>query len=249
MSFASVKYIQNYVPDLDEKNILLFGTGKIGRNTCQNLIKHTGHTQLTLINRTREKAEKFGNKFQLNVKDYGDLQSEIRKCDILVVATGAHLPTVSKELIHNKKPLWILDLSMPKNVSENVKELPNVTLVHLDELSQITDETLAKRQADIPKAEAIITNIKLEFYQWLETRKFAPVIKALKNKLSALKEEELDFHSKKLNDFNSEQVDMVTNRVIQKITKQFVNHLRQATGDTENSLDVIQRVFQLQIED
>ena len=52
--------------------IFLFGTGKIGRNTCENLIKHTGHNHITLINRTREKAEKFGNKFQLKVKDYGD---------------------------------------------------------------------------------------------------------------------------------------------------------------------------------
>ena len=80
-------------------------------------------------------------KFHLIVKDYGDLQAEIRKADILVVATGGQLPTVSKSIIHSKKPLLILDLSVPKNVHEDVKDLDNVTLVHLDELSQITDET------------------------------------------------------------------------------------------------------------
>ena len=247
VAFASVKYILDFVPDVADKNILLFGTGKIGRNTCENLIKHTGHNHITLINRTREKAEKFGNKFQLKVKDYGDLQSEIRKCDVLVVATGAHLPTVSKALIHHKKPLWILDLSIPKNVADDVATLPNVTLVHLDQLSQITDEALAKRKAEVPQAEAIINQVMTDFLQWLETRKFAPVIKALKTKLKTLKEEELDFHSKKLNDFNMEQADMVSDRIIQKITKQFVNHLRTSEMDAEDSLTLIQQIFKLEV--
>ena len=116
VAFASVKYILDNVPDISEKNILLFGTGKIGRNTCENLVKHSNNSHITLINRTREKAEDIAGKFKLTVKDYGDLQTEIRKADILVVATGAQLPTVSKALIYPKKPLLILDLSVPKNV-------------------------------------------------------------------------------------------------------------------------------------
>lgn len=156
VAFASVKYILDNVDDISNKNILLFGTGKIGRNTCENLVKHSNNSHITLINRTREKAEDIAGKFQLTVRDYGDLQTEIRKADILVVATGAQLPTVSKALIYTKKPLLILDLSVPKNVSDDVKELDNVSLVHLDQLSQITDETLTKRKEYVPKAEAII---------------------------------------------------------------------------------------------
>lgn len=247
VAFASVKYILDSVPDIKHKNILLFGTGKIGRNTCENLIKHTGNNHITLINRTKEKAEAFGNKMQLTVKDFADLQTEIRKCDVLVVATGAQLPTVSKALIFNKKPLWILDLSIPKNVADDVKELSNVTLVHLDELSQVTDETLERRKQFVPQAEKINHEVKKEFTQWLETRKFAPVIKALKQKLKTLKDEELDFHSKKLRDFDSEQADLVSERIIQKITKQFANHLRKSDVDTEESLQIIQQIFQLEI--
>ena len=166
---------------------------------------------------------------------------------MLVVATGAQLPTVSKALIYNKKPLWILDLSIPKNVADDVRELPNVTLVHLDELSQVTDETLAKRRQYVPQAEQINEEVRHEFTQWLETRKFAPVIKALKQKLKTLKDEELDFHSKKLQDFDSQQADMVSERIIQKITKQFANHLRKSEVDTEESLQIIQQIFQLEI--
>ena len=248
VAFASVKYILNTVPNISEKNILLFGTGKIGRNTCENLVKHTDNSHITLINRTKEKAEAIAGKFKLLVKDYGDLQAEIRKADVLVVATGAQLPTVNKALVHSKKPLLILDLSVPKNVNDDVLELENVHVVHLDQLSQITDETLARRKEHVPQAKAIIEEVKTDFMKWLETRKFAPVINALKQKLMVIKEEELDFQSKKLSDFNEEQATIVSERIIQKITKQFANHLRKSATDTDDSLALIQEVFQLEIQ-
>lgn len=104
VAFASVQYILKNIEDISNKNILLFGTGKIGRNTCENLIKHTNNSHITLINRTKDKAEKIAGKFNLLVKDYGDLQTEIRNSDVLIVATGAHSPTISKELIYPKNP-------------------------------------------------------------------------------------------------------------------------------------------------
>lgn len=247
VAFASVHYILKNVPNISQKDILLFGTGKIGRNTCENLIKHTKNPHITLINRTKDKAEKIAGKFNLTVKDYGELQSEIRNADILVVATGAHHPTVSKELIYTKKPLLILDLSVPKNVADDVVELDNVTLIHLDQLSQMTDETLERRKQFIPQAEAIIEDIKCDFIQWLETRKFAPVISALKKKLKTMKDEELDYQAKKMSDFNEEQADVITNRIIQKITKQFANHLKETHTDADDSLELIQKVFQLEV--
>ncbi len=248
VAFASVQYILKNIPEVSEKNILLFGTGKIGRNTCENLIKHTKNPHITLINRTKGKAEKIAGKFNLTVKDYGDLQTEIRKSDILVVATGAQSPTVSKAMIYTKKPLLVLDLSIPKNVADDVAELPQVNVVHLDHLSQMTDETLERRKRFIPQAEAIIDDIYDDFIKWLETRKFAPVIKALKNKLKTIKEEEMDFQSKKQNNFNSEQADIISDRIIQKITKQFANHLKDNDVDSSSSLELIQKVFQLEVD-
>ncbi len=247
VAFASVQYILKNVPRISEKNILLFGTGKIGRNTCENLIKHTRNSHITLINRTKEKAESIAGKFNLLVKDYGDLQTEIRGADVLIVATGAQVPTISKELIHIKKPLLILDLSVPKNVSDEVSELENVTVLHLDHLSQLTDETLERRKQFIPQAEYIIEEIKGEFIQWLEMRKFAPVIKALKKKLKTMKDEELDFQSKKLSGYNPEQADIISERIIQKITKQFANHLKETNTDADDSLELIRKVFQLEV--
>ena len=248
VSFAAVQYIMARVPYVSKKNILLFGTGKIGRNTCENLVKHTRNEHITLINRTKSTAEKVAGKFNLLVKDYANIQSEISQTDVLVVATGAQKPTINKDLIHSTKPLLILDLSIPKNVAQDVTELENVTLIHLDQLSKMTDDTLKRRQAYIPKAEAIIGEIKDDFKAWLKTRKFAPTVQALKTKLVQIQEQELTTHRKKVADFNEDQAQIIANRLIQKITNRVANHLRGANGSTEQSIDLINAIFQLESE-
>lgn len=247
VSFASVRYIIRNVEDIVNKNILLFGTGKIGRNTCENLVKHTKHKQITLINRTKDKAEKLAQKLDVIVKDYADLQVELQKADVVVVATGAQNPTIDKTVLNLKKPVLILDLSIPKNVHENVQEIDGVTLIHLDHLSQITDETLENRKLHIPAAEAIIEEIKEEFMAWAKNRKFAPTIQALKEKLNSIKEGELNVQRKKLANFDEEQAELISNRIIQKITNHFVNHLKD--GDSmEEGIEWIEKVFQLEQE-
>ncbi|MGL5111664.1 MAG: glutamyl-tRNA reductase [Flavobacterium sp.] len=246
VSFASVQYIIKNVPDIGNKNILLFGTGKIGRNTCENLVKHTKNEHITLINRTKDKAEKLAGKLNLIVKDHSDLHLELQKADVVVVATGAQNPTVDKAILNLKKPMLILDLSIPKNVHENVTEIEGVTLIHLDHLSQMTDETLENRKLHIPAAEAIIETIKDEFMAWTKSRKFAPTIHALKEKLNAIKNAELNFQSKKITDFNEEQAEIISNRIIQKITTQFANHLKDEDTMVDESIEWIEKVFQIE---
>lgn len=247
VSFASVQYIIKNVENISDKNILLFGTGKIGRNTCENLVKHTKHDHITLINRTKDKAEKLAQKLDVIVKDYADLQLELQKADVVVVATGAQNPTIDKAILNLKKPLLILDLSIPKNVNENVKEVNGVTLIHLDHLSQITDETLENRKLHIPAAEVIIEEIKEEFMVWTKNRKFAPTIQALKEKLNAIKESELSIHRKKVVNFDEEQAELISNKIIQKITNHFVNHLKDGESMDEG-IEWIEKVFQLEQE-
>jgi glutamyl-tRNA reductase len=246
VSFASVRYIFNNVNDIANKNILLFGTGKIGRNTCENLVKHTKHEQITLINRTKDTAEKLARKLDVVVKDYADLQLEIQKADVLVVATGAQKPTVDKAILNLKKPLLILDLSIPKNVNENVTAIDGVTLIHLDHLSQMTDETLENRKKYIPAAEEIIEEIKEEFMAWTKQRKFAPTIHALKEKLNSIKEAELNVQRKKVVNFDEEQAELISTRIIQKITNHFASHLKDDNTMVDESIEWIEKIFQIE---
>ena len=245
VSFASVQYIMKNVPDVGQKNILLFGTGKIGRNTCENLVKHSKNEHIVLVNRTKDKAEKVAGKFNLKVKDYSDLPVEIQKADVLVVATGAQKPTVDAALLSLKKPLLILDLSIPKNVNEDVLNNSLVTLVHLDELSQMTDETLEKRKQFIPDAEKIIEEIGEEFISWTKDRKFAPTIHSLKEKMAAIKAKEIQNQRKKQADFNEEQAELISNKIIQKITNHFVSHLKNDDTQVDQSIALINSVFNL----
>ena len=139
------------------------------------------------------------------MKDYANIQSEIAATDILIVATGAQQPTISKELLYLNKELLILDLSIPMNVAPNVADNPFVKLVHLDELTKATNETLAHRQGQLPQAIAIIEAVEKEFLDWSQTRKFAPTIQALKAKLSSIKAGEIDNQRRKRADFDQQQ--------------------------------------------
>jgi glutamyl-tRNA reductase len=246
VAFASVQYIIKNVENIGSKNILLFGTGKIGKNTCENLVKHTKNKHITLINRTKDKAEKLAGKLHLIVKDYSELHLELQKADVVVVATGAQNPTIDKAILNLKKPMLILDLSMPKNVNENVKDLEGVTLIHMDHLSQMTDETLEKRKTHIPAAEAIIEEVKEEFVAWTKARKFAPTIHALKEKLNSIKEGELNFQRKKMSNFDEEQAELISNRIIQKITNHFANHLKDDNTEVDESINWIEKIFQIE---
>jgi glutamyl-tRNA reductase len=246
VSFAAVQYIFKNVEAISSKNILLFGTGKIGRNTCENLVKHTKHEQITLINRTKDKAEKIAKKLNVIVKDYSDLQLELQKADVVVVATGAQNPTIDKAILNLKKPLLIIDLSIPKNVHENVKDLEQVSLIHMDQLAEMTDETLENRKKHIPAAEAIIEEIKEEFIAWTKQRKFAPTIHALKAKLNAIKEGELNVQRKKIANFDEEQAELISARIIQKITNHFANHLKDDETMVDESIEWIEKIFQIE---
>lgn len=245
VAFASVQYIINTIEEISEKNILLFGTGKIGRNTCENLIKHTENDHIVLINRTHEKAKHIAGKFNVLVKEYGELPTEIRKTDVLIVATGAQQPTISKDIIHKDTPLLILDLSIPSNVHPNVEELEQVTLINLDALSQITDKALEDRRQYIPQAEAILEEVKDEFLQWLEHRQYAPALRALKAKLTAQQSSEIKNQEKKA--VLKPEAVSVSDQMIQKITGQLANYLKENPSKANTTLDVIQEVFQLDI--
>lgn len=235
VSFASVHYILQNVEKVSQKNILLFGTGKIGRNTCENLIKHTQNDHIVLINRTEESAQNVAGKFNLVVKKIDDLETEIAKTDILIVATGAQDITVNATLISDDKPLLILDLSVPSNVDSKLQELQKVTLVNLDELSQLTNQTLEKRKKYIPQAEEILHKVEEAFLQWVDHRKFAPTLKALKQKLLTGQEVEQD------------QAEAFS-QIVYRITGKVANYLKENPTKAEHTMALLQDVYQLDSE-
>ena len=233
VAFASVQYILQNVENIAQKNILLIGTGKIGANTCENLVKHSQNDHIVLINRTQEKAEKIAGKFPVEVRPFGELTASIRESDVLIVATSSQKPTITADLIHNHKPLLILDLSLPRNVDPALNERPQTHVIHLDELSQITDATFEKRKQFIPQAEAILQSVELEFLEWLTHRKYVPTLKAFREKIKqpkpnaeALSENDADYTA-------------------QKIMGQLAAYLRSNPHKADETVHLLQDVFEL----
>lgn len=233
VAFASVQYILKNVPDIAEKNILLFGTGKIGANTCENLVKHSQNDHIILINRTQEKAEKIAGKFPVQVKSFGELSASIRESDVLIVATSSQKYTITPELVHNKKPLLILDLSLPRNVDPELNSRSNIKVIHLDELSQITDATFERRKKFIPQSEKILEIVKLDFTDWLTHRKYLPTLKAFREKI-------------KSPSLNTELVpEGDTEHMAQKLMGQIAAYLRTNPSKADETINLLQDVFEL----
>jgi glutamyl-tRNA reductase len=185
VSFAAVQYIKENIQQIADKKILLVGTGKIGRNTCKNLVDYLGTTNITLVNRTDSKAAALAAELNLSFASIEDLTTQIRSSDIILVATNAAQPTVLAKDLSDRNKL-VIDLSIPANVEATAKTLSNVTLINVDELSKLKDETLQKRQAEVPKAISIIEEHQQEFQTWYALRKHVPVLKAVKVKLSEI---------------------------------------------------------------
>jgi glutamyl-tRNA reductase len=186
VSYSAVQYIWKEVKDLANKKILLAGIGKIGRNTCKNLVDYLPTRNITLINRTDEKAEMLASQMNLRFAPYSELLTEVQNADIILVATNSPEPIIHASDVNGHGYKLIIDLSIPYNVEPSSKELEHVTLVNVDDLSKLKDATLHKRKAEVPKAERIIADHISEFLDWYEMRKHVPVLKAVKSTLQQI---------------------------------------------------------------
>jgi len=224
VSFTAVQYIREKVIDAENKKILLIGVGKIGKSTCKNLIDHLSAKQITLINRTEEKAADLANELGIYYAPADVLEQQITAADIILVATNANEPVILKNQLENKGNKLILDLSIPYNVEIQVRGLPNIQLVDVDELSKLKDETIRKREAEIPKAKAIISKHFNELMEWHEMRKHVPVLKAVKTKLKEIHTSPLFLQSSSDEDFLNNGADEKIQRVINGMATKMRNH-------------------------
>lgn len=166
VSFAAVKYIKEISGFTHDNRILVLGTGKIGSNTCKNLINYFGTSNITVLNRTDEKAFELAKKLNLRYAPMYELPYHIETADIIIVATHATSPILLKSHLAGKGDKLVIDLSIPSNVEDGAGSLPNITLINVDRFSKIKDDSLKRREAEIPKATTIIDNHIQEFFQW-----------------------------------------------------------------------------------
>jgi len=183
VSFAAVEYIRETIKSITGKKILLLGIGKMGRNTSKNLSDYLGTNDITLINRSPEKAIDLATELGLKYAPAEELHQHLKESDVIVVATNAEHPLVFASQLEGEGDKLIIDLSIPCNVEESVANLPGVRLVNVDELSKLKDNTLRQRESEVPKAKQILAEHIIEFKEWYDMRRHVPVLKEVKTKL------------------------------------------------------------------
>lgn len=247
-AYAAVQFAKKTFDTLKDKNILLVGTGKIGKVTCKNLVS-LGTRKVTLINRTRDRAEFVADRFNLDVAAMDALPAQINQADLVIVATGAETPVVTMEhmqpSIDHPKFKVLLDLSVPRNIDPEIGKLDFVDLANMDFLSDVTDEAYRKREENIPLVKKIVDDELTDYQNWLSKQKVVPTIKALTHKFDVIRDEEFEFFKNKISDTDRDKVENLTRRIVNKIAAYSIEHLRDH-HESEQITQVVNDMFKLQ---
>lgn len=249
-AYAAVQFAKKTFDSLKDKNILLVGTGKIGKVTCKNLVS-LGARKVTLVNRTRDRAEFVADRFDLDVADMEALPAEIAESDLVIVATGANEPVVS--MAHMKPSIKkgsfkvLLDLSVPRNIDPEIGSLDFVDLANMDFLSDVTDKAYRRREENIPLVKKIVDDELTDYQNWLSKQKVVPTIKALTNKFDSIRDEEFEFFRNKISDADRDKVENLTRRIVNKIAAYSIEHLRDH-HESDQVTRVINDMFKLETE-
>lgn len=246
-AYAAVKFAVETFDNLKDKDILLVGTGKIGKVTCKNLI-NLGAQKLTLINRSRDRAEMVADRFDLQVADLEQLPENVAQSDLIIVATSAEEPVIT---LNDMKPSILdpnfkvmVDLSVPRNIDPKIGELDFIDLANMDFLTDVTDEAYRKREENIPLVKNIIADELSDYKKWLSKQKVVPTIKALTSKFDSIREDEFDFFKNKITDTDRDKVENLTRRIVNKIASYSIKHLRDH-HESEQVAQVINDMFEL----
>jgi glutamyl-tRNA reductase len=248
VAYAAVQFAMRTFDNLVNKNILLVGTGKIGKVTCKNLV-NLGASKLTLINRTRDRAEFVADKYNLEVADMDQLPQQIADSDLVIVATGASDPVIRPEhmqaSMENPKFKVMLDLSVPRNIDPNVATLDFVDVANMDMLGDVTDEAYKKREQQVPAVKKIINDEFSGYSLWLNEQRVVPTIKALTQKFDSIREDEIEFFRNKISTDDFDKIENLTRRIVNKIAAYSIEHLRDH-HDSDEVADMVAKMYKLE---
>ncbi len=243
---VAVSLISTLSGMLNDPRILLIGTGEIGQNVLENL---GGFTDVTIINRTRERAELLANQRGYRVANFENLHEEANKADVIIAAitsdqlllTGADIkPTLTQKLL--------IDLSVPRVIDESVETVQGTVLYNVDQIEERASEVLEIRKKSVGQVEKILNEHLEDFTNWTDEMTVSPTIQLLKDRLEQIRQEELAKHFKKLTEKEYELINSVTKSMIQKVIKLPVLELKAACkrGEAETLVEALHDIFNLE---
>ena len=244
VSYAAVEMIsQNY--DIKNTSFLCVGAGE----TSQLLVKHLLNKdvkEILITNRTELKGKRFAETYDLDTIPYNQMLSKTNDVDIVVFSTSSEHPLISKKDIEgkSKKNLLFIDLSVPRNIDDNITEVGNIELINIDNLKDIVNKNYNKRKAEIDKSQKIIDSFLNEFDEWANSRQLRPSILSIKNKIKVLIQNNMNMKSS-LSNKEDENINIKMNRVYNKLSDHLVKKIRIASdnGKDKSALEIIKKIF------
>lgn len=250
ISYAAKEMAEDLTAGLTSPKVLVVGVGEIGQDVCLNLA-HSRLSQVKILNRTVEKAEKLAQKCGFTSGSIDALAEEIAAADIVISSVSGNTPLITRELMSNVKILshkYFIDLSMPRSIESTIEEIPGTIVYNLDDIREKTNEAVEKRKASIPHVQAIIKEVINDFEDWSKEMIVTPTIQKLKNTLEQIRKEELARFLKNTKPEEAERLEEMSKSLMQKILKYPVLQLKAACrrGDAESLSEVLNELFNLE---
>lgn len=225
VSYAAVELGKKIFGDFADKKVLIMGAGKMSELTAKHL-SSSGVNDITVINRTKQKAEELATKFLGKAKDIESLNHTLETTDILISSTGSKEYVINKsdvlDLIKKRKgrPLFLVDIAVPRDLDPELADLDNVYLYDIDDLQGIVAANLEERKNEAEKIELFIEQGLVNFSHWLDTLGVVPVITALRQKATTIQDETMESLERKLSSLSEREM-----KVIRKHMKSIVNQI------------------------
>src|SRR5690349_10674319 len=197
VSYAAVALARKIFGDLKDRAVLVVGAGEIGKLTAMHL-KSQGVLHVTIVSRTMAHAARTAQIIGGSAAPWEELDTALESSDIVVTATGAAAPILSKAHVealmrHRRdRPLFIVDIAVPRDVEPAAGEIEQVFLYNIDDLQATVRENLARRGSEVERAEAIVVEETEKFAAWLRARGAIPTVVALRQHFETIRRAELE---------------------------------------------------------
>jgi glutamyl-tRNA reductase len=250
ISYAAKELAEDLVSNNREPKVLVVGVGEIGQDVCLNMI-NSGFKQVTILNRTIDKAEKLAKRCGFTFGSIDQLKEEITKADVIISSVSGNEPIINRALLKDIKilsPKYFIDLSIPRSVESSLEEIPGAILYNLDDIQEKTNEAVEKRKASIPQVRSIVNESISDFEDWSKEMVVSPTIQKLKNTLEQIRKEELARFLKNAKAEEAEKLEEMSRSLMQKILKYPVLQLKAACkrGDAESLTEMLHELFNLE---
>jgi len=250
LSYAAKELAEDLTISIRDPKVLVVGVGEIGHDVCLNL-KESRLNQVTILNRTIEKAEKLATTCGFNFGGIDQLRAAINEADIIISSVSGNEPLITQAFLHDLKILsykFFIDLSMPRSIASDVEHINGAIVYNLDNLLEKTNEAVERRKASIPHVSRIIEESITDFLDWSKEMAVSPTIQKLKTALEQIRTEELARYLKNAKPEEAEKLEEMSRSLMQKILKYPVLQLKAACkrGEEETLSEVLMELFNLE---